>query len=244
MPYQVRDWNDHFENNKSRERDRCSFVCIPNKQHGLGFSRVMAEPDGMAIYGVWVCILEACSQQLAKNGRRREGWLTADGHSAGTPWAAQDLALKFHRPIKEIDRCLEVVCGEKVAWMVWHECPPTTRPMPVRCPPSAFERNGTETKELKEEKRTETKTVAPAVLAVADGIPSLLAAAEKLFKPSVWCQERKVFEKHAQLDPVKFKRVTAEIMAAIGEGRKIDNRAAYWVAAWNREGAKTANLPS
>jgi len=119
MTYQIRDWNAHFENNKSREIDRCSFVCLPNKQHGMGFRRIMAELDGATIYGVWVCIVAACSQQSSP----RQGWLTEDGRKTGTPWAAADIALKIGRPTAEVDRCLSVVASPRVGWLAAREVP-------------------------------------------------------------------------------------------------------------------------
>lgn len=118
----------HFENNKSREIDRCSFVCLPNKQHGMGFRRIMAELDGATIYGVWVCIVAACSQQSSP----RQGWLTEDGKKTGPPWAAADIALKIGRPTAEVDRCLSLVASPRVGWLA-------AREVPVNCPPEAHE---------------------------------------------------------------------------------------------------------
>jgi hypothetical protein len=109
MTYQIKDWDAYFENDRSRNRIQCSFVCVPNKQHGMGFCRIMAEPDGAAIYGIWHCIIGACSQQ-----KKRHGWLTADGEQAGSPWLLGDLALKFRRPEKEIERALQVLTSERV----------------------------------------------------------------------------------------------------------------------------------
>jgi len=134
--YQIRDWDVHFENDRSRNRARCSFVCVPNKQHGLGFSRIMAEPDGAAIYGIWHCIVGACSQQAKRNG-----WLTVDGDHKGSPWLVDDLALKFRRPAKEIERALEILCNDKVNWMIRHE---SNRPVTVKSPPGHLEGKGRE----------------------------------------------------------------------------------------------------
>ena len=129
--YQIKDWDSYFENERSRNVDRCGFVCVPNKQHGMGFSRVMAEPDGAAIYGIFACILGACSQQK----RPRCGWLTDNGlapvqppthprrahdQPAGAPWDATDLAIKFRRPVTEVVRALEVLSSQKVGWIVAH----------------------------------------------------------------------------------------------------------------------------
>lgn len=118
MKYQIRDWDSHFENDRSRNRQQCSFVCVPNKQHGMGFCRIMAEPDGAAIYGIWHCIVGACSQQ-----KRRNGWLTADGDCNGSAWGADDLSLKLRRPEPEIARALEFLSSDKVGWLLKYETP-------------------------------------------------------------------------------------------------------------------------
>jgi hypothetical protein len=136
MIYQIRDWRSHFENNKSREREQCSFVCVPNKQHGMGLIRVLAEPDGAAIIGVWVLILQACSRQ----GRHRDGWLTDDGHPAGNPWTVADLALRWRRPEAEIERTLFCLSSPQVGWIQAHP------EVPAECPPSALEENRRELK--------------------------------------------------------------------------------------------------
>lgn len=114
--YQILNWDRHFENDRSRKIDRCSFACVPNKQHGMGFCRIASEPDGAAIYGIWHMIVGACSQQSLP----RDGWLTENGKSDGVPWAAADLALKFRRPETEILRSLKFLSSERVAWLIVH----------------------------------------------------------------------------------------------------------------------------
>jgi hypothetical protein len=142
ITYQVKNWNTHFENNKSRERDECSFVCVPNQQSGLGFSRIMDEKDGAAIYGVFCMILGACSRQK----KPREGWLTQDGHPTGTAWALDDLAIQFRRPEREIRRALDILSSPKVGWLARVEISEDGQLMsgacevPAECPPTALER--------------------------------------------------------------------------------------------------------
>lgn len=144
--FQIKDWNSHFENDRSRQRANCSFVCVPNKQHGMGFCRIMAEPDGAAIYGIWHCIVGACSQQ-----RSRNGWLTSDGDMAGSAWGVGDLALKFRRPEKEVERALQVLCSEKVGWIILHGNSQLTADSP---PAHLEEKEGKEGREGKEGPRS------------------------------------------------------------------------------------------
>jgi uncharacterized phage protein (TIGR02220 family) len=142
--YRIKDWNIHFENNKSREIDACSFVCLPNKQHGMGFRRIMAEKDGATIYGIWICIVAACSQQKAP----RQGWLTEDGRRSSPPWDYADIALKIGRSAEEIERCLSVVASPRVGWMekleVPTECPRSVGDSPSASPHGILEQNRTE----------------------------------------------------------------------------------------------------
>ena len=148
VTYQIADWNTTFENDRSRTRDKCSFVCVPNKQHGMGFCRIMSEPDGASIYGIWHMILGACSQQSLP----RDGWLTDDGESAGSPWGVEDLSLKFRRPQSEIERALQVLTSERIAWVVSHS-PSTHAKVTAKSPPSHLE--GKEGKERREGERRE-----------------------------------------------------------------------------------------
>ncbi len=111
--YRVKDWDSHFENDRSRTREKCSFVCVPNKQHGMGFSYLMREKDGAAMYGIWHCIIGACSQQK----KPRTGLLTSNGELTGSAWGAADLSVKFRRSETEIVRALEFLSSDKVGWL-------------------------------------------------------------------------------------------------------------------------------
>jgi hypothetical protein len=174
--YQVQDWDKLFENNKSRERDNCHFVCVPNKQDGMGLTRVLACKNGAAIYGIWHLILGACSRQR----RPRAGWMTDDGHQTGTPWALADLALRWRRQEQEIVEALELLTSPNIQWIKAFDVPAngTADEVPAECPGSArvvpaecLGREGKEGNEQKEGKGTESAP--PPALRSANGhIPS------------------------------------------------------------------------
>jgi hypothetical protein len=127
--YRIRDWERHFEKAKSKTIERCAYVCLPNKQDGVGFARIMAEVDGMALFGVWTAIVQACSRQ----GKGRSGWLTDNGNPPrgfsgivgrpqnnyhfGIPWTAEELAFRWRRPVVEIDRALSLIADIKIGWL-------------------------------------------------------------------------------------------------------------------------------
>ncbi len=184
--YRIRNWDANFENNKSRERAQCSFVCMPNKQDGHGLTYILTEPDGAAIFGVWCLILQACSRQ-----KKREGWLTVDGHQTGTPWALDDLALRWRRKPEEIKRALDFVCSPKINWVEClsdiinvspvTECPPSARVVPAECPRGALKEGR---KEEKERREVEEQNSPPPIPIHSGGIEKLRTALRKRLLPT------------------------------------------------------------
>ena len=110
--YRVKNWNS-FENNKSRERDHCRWVCLPNKQDSLAQIQILSQPDGIAIYGIWTLLLGALSQQRLP----REGYLTEGGKPTDEPWTVEDLALRWRCDSQKLDRVFKFLCSSKVDYL-------------------------------------------------------------------------------------------------------------------------------
>ena len=176
--YQVLGWNDHFENNRSRQRKQCRFVCVPNKPGGWGLTRILSEPDGAAIYGIWCLILGACSRH-----EERDGWLTdtgrsPHGHQAGTPWAAQDLAIIWRRPVDEVERALAFLSSPAVGWMkVTAECTPSDSEVTAECTPS----DSRVTSEGREGREGKEEYVPERPVAGSEPTPTLSAREQQIF---------------------------------------------------------------
>ena len=134
ITYRIKGWDDHYENNKSRERERCSFCCIPNKQDGLGYGMLMREKDGESLYGAFVAVVLVASKQ-----KKRKGYLTADGVPGECPLSARQLSVKCQFKESTIQRMLDVCSTNEIGWI---------EAMPAECPPSALE--GKEGKERRE----------------------------------------------------------------------------------------------
>jgi hypothetical protein len=144
ITYRIKDWNDHYENNKSREREKCSFCCVPNKQDGLGYGMLMREKDGEALYGAFVAVVLIASKQ-----KKRKGYLTANGLPGECPLSARQLSVKCQFKESTIQRMLDVCSTNEIGWIeaVPAECPLSAREVPAECPPSALEGKGREGKE-------------------------------------------------------------------------------------------------
>lgn len=136
--YQILQWNEHFENSRSREIEHPAFVLMPNKQHGMGFQRIIlagADPlEGAATFGLWTMILQACSRQPSNAEVKRDGWLTDDGQPDGQPWDAEDLALRWRLPVAFVQRALDLFCNPKVGWMA---CRSSADQLPTKKQPAA-----------------------------------------------------------------------------------------------------------
>lgn len=60
--WRVRNWNRHFENNRTRELKRMDWVPMPNKHDGDGFTELMDHANGMAHYGAWALIAQVAAK--------------------------------------------------------------------------------------------------------------------------------------------------------------------------------------
>jgi len=108
--YRIRDWAKHFENNRTKEIVRMTWVPVPNKHDGEGYQRIMREPDGIVIYGCWHLILQVASKCL-----RQRGTLLRDD---GTPMTAECISLKTGwRKVADIQRALDFLSSPQVAWL-------------------------------------------------------------------------------------------------------------------------------
>jgi len=60
--YRIRGWDEYFENNRTRELKVLSWVPVPNKQDGDGYTELMDHKDGAAHFGCWHAILQVASK--------------------------------------------------------------------------------------------------------------------------------------------------------------------------------------
>jgi hypothetical protein len=179
IKYQVKNWSETYENNKSRERDECSFVCVPNKHDGLGLTRILSMPNGAFTYGIFNLIIGACSRQ----SKPRDGWLTDDGTETGRPWTADDMAMLWRQPVAEIEKALQVLCSDAVGWMV----AVSAREVPAECPPSAPEE-----KRIEEKRKEDRALPGPLIEAKPDkgkpvqALPELPLSLQTVAMKSAW----------------------------------------------------------
>lgn len=108
--YQIRDWPKHFEVAQSKqlkEPGRSRWVAIPNKHDGKSFRRLMRLPNGPAIYGAWILIVQVASKCPVR-GRLEDD----DG-----PLSAEDISDKTYAPVELIQSTLDACCSKAIGWI-------------------------------------------------------------------------------------------------------------------------------
>lgn len=105
--YRIRNWKKIFEKAQTREVHRTSWVAVPNSFEGRGFKRLMSRPDGIAIYGAWILILEIASKCPER------GELVRDG----TPLTCEDFALMTGGPVEAFRTAIEVLSAPEIGWI-------------------------------------------------------------------------------------------------------------------------------
>ena len=109
----IRDWDENFEKAQTRKIEGpLTWVAMPTKHDGKGYRRIMAHPNGPAIYAVW-CVLV----QVAGKQKRRGVLADADG-----PLSTFDLHLKTALPEILIDEAVNVLSGKDIGWLVVTGC--------------------------------------------------------------------------------------------------------------------------
>ncbi|CAK0778559.1 hypothetical protein CCP3SC15_6010001 [Gammaproteobacteria bacterium] len=82
--YRVRNWDKHFENNRTKEIKNLAWVPFPNKQDGDGYTELLdSHPDGDRHYGAWCALVQIASKCDPR------GTLLRD---TGKPHSAESLA--------------------------------------------------------------------------------------------------------------------------------------------------------
>lgn len=60
--YRIKDWDKHFENNRTRELKALQWVPFPNKHDGDGYTELLDHKDGPSHFGAWVAIVQVASR--------------------------------------------------------------------------------------------------------------------------------------------------------------------------------------
>ena len=106
--YRIHNWNELYENNRSRNVTDLSWVKLPNRHDGEHFSAIMAHKDGAEIFAAFVLMVEVASKCDPR------GILIKDNKIPHTPLS---LSLKTRAPAKWFEKAL-VYLENNTDWLV------------------------------------------------------------------------------------------------------------------------------
>ncbi|EDY16032.1 hypothetical protein CfE428DRAFT_6426 [Chthoniobacter flavus Ellin428] len=122
--YRVKNWDQHFENNRSKTVVKLAWVPIPNSHDSEGFAMVMAHRDGAEIFAAWILILQVASRCQSRGSLVREN---------GRPYDAASLALRTRGNAKWFEKAIPVLL--EVGWIeeIASDCQAGDTPLPPAC---------------------------------------------------------------------------------------------------------------
>ncbi|MGI8821213.1 MAG: hypothetical protein ACR2ID_10160 [Chthoniobacterales bacterium] len=111
--FQLVDWDQKFENDRSRTRDACRFVCVANDLSDPALIELLLHPFGTHCDSVFLSMLRLCSRQR----KPREGWLTDDGRRDGNPFTVDRLARLFRVEAIFVKLTIHACVARDVGWI-------------------------------------------------------------------------------------------------------------------------------
>ncbi len=212
MILRVAQWGEIYENNRTKDLKHMSWVPIPNKMDGDGYTELVAHSDGAAHLGAWLTIIQIASKCDPRGTLLRD---RCAPHTSGSLSRISRLPREVFEAV--LPRLLLIGWLELISLDYQHDAEISHDPAAIPQDEHAFrngmERNGTE--ELKASSATpklwpeDDPLAKPAKLAdQADGW------FEEEFWPAYWRKaekehSRKIFKKHATSETKKNTIVAA-----------------------------------
>jgi len=109
--YRIKDWNKHYENNRTRELKRLDWVPVPINHDGDGYTLLTGHDDAPALLGCWLAIVQVAAKCDPRGTLLRR---------AKMPHDAASLARITRLPQGAIQRALNI-CEHECNWLETEE---------------------------------------------------------------------------------------------------------------------------
>ena len=100
------DWDEHFENSRTRNMKVMQWVPIPNKHDGDGYTELIGQKDGPLLYACWITILQVASRCNPRGTLVR---------GTNTPHSAETLSRMTRIPEKVYEKAIPVLLD--IGWL-------------------------------------------------------------------------------------------------------------------------------
>ena len=140
--YQVVDWNEHFENNRTRNLDTMRWVPIPNSHDGDGYTELMDDENGPENLAAWLLIVQVASKCHERGTLMRKN----------APHTPKTLARITGAPVRIFENAIPKLL--EIGWLQAGDVPNVSRVTPetsVAPHPTDYGREGKGIEEKEEE---------------------------------------------------------------------------------------------
>jgi len=107
MFYRIKDWDKYFEVAQSRPCKKMSWVAVPNRHDGSGYTTVADHPRKCELFTAWNLILQVASKMPTR------GVLRKDGKNL----TAQELAKRTRYPKEIFELAFKVLVEPEIDWL-------------------------------------------------------------------------------------------------------------------------------
>ena len=105
--YRILKWDQRHENHESRKiAGALQWIRVPTSQASMGLQRLLALPDGVAVFGIYILLAELAGTMPVRG-------TLADEHG---PLTLRDLEIRIRVKASRIKRAIEVLCSPGIAW--------------------------------------------------------------------------------------------------------------------------------
>jgi hypothetical protein len=108
MTYQIKHWNETFENNKSREIKEPKYVAWPVRRDSEGFQHLSRLPNFLQAFGLFALLVQLAARQSPRGVLR-------DDRGDITP---ERIAKRYGVPVPEAQAAFDSLTDEDVGWIV------------------------------------------------------------------------------------------------------------------------------
>lgn len=108
MTYQIKHWNETFENNKSREINDPKYVAWPVRRDSEGFQHLSRLPNFLQAFGLFALLVQLAARQRPRGVLR-------DDRGDITP---ERIAKRYGVPVPEAQAAFDALTDEDVGWIV------------------------------------------------------------------------------------------------------------------------------
>lgn len=78
MAFQITDWDKHYENNRTRDLKQMTWVPMPVKHDGDGYTELLDHPNGAAHFGAWCALVQVAARCGTRGTLLRGGGMAHD----------------------------------------------------------------------------------------------------------------------------------------------------------------------